>query len=111
MASETEIANLALSHLGVGKEIANLETERSQEAVACRRFYDTARDATLRDFSWPFATKIAVLGLIEADPNDEWDYSYRYPSDCLQLRRILSGVRNDTRDSRVPFKLAHDDSG
>ena len=42
MASSTEIANLALSHLGNGTEIADLETERSSEASACRRFYDVA---------------------------------------------------------------------
>lgn len=111
MASDTEICNLALSHLRVAKEIANLETERSQEASACRRFYETARDASLRDFAWAFATKISTLPLVEEDPNDEWAYSYRYPTDCLKIRRILSGDRNDTRDTRVPYKIIQDSSG
>lgn len=111
MASSTEICNLALSHLGVGKEIAALETERSQEASACRRFFDLARDEALRDFAWPFATKIIALGLVEEEPNDEWNYAYRYPTDCLNLRRILSGTRNDTRQTRVPHRIARDDSG
>jgi len=111
MASTTEIANLALSHLGVGKEIADLDTEASQEASSCRRFFAIARDATLRDFPWPFATKFVTLGLIEADPTDEWSYSYRYPSDCLMVRRILSGLRNDNRQSRQPFKIVQDSSG
>ncbi len=111
MSSETEISNMAISHLGVGKEIADLDTETSAEAKACRRFYDIARDTVLRDFEWPFATKIASLGLVESDPNTEWDYSYRYPSDCITLRRILSGVRQDTLDSKVPYKIAQDSSG
>jgi hypothetical protein len=111
MSSETEISNMAISHLGVGKEIADLDTETSAEAKACRRFYDIARDTVLRDFQWPFATKIASLGLVESDPNTEWDYSYRYPSDCITLRRILSGVRQDTLDSKVPYKIAQDSSG
>src|SRR5665648_440114 len=98
MSSATEICNMALGHLASGKEIANLETERSAEAIACRRFFDSARDAVLRDFSWPFATKIKALSLIEEDPNSEWAYSYRYPTDCLNFRRILSGTRTDTRD-------------
>ena len=110
-ASEIAICNLALSHLGVGKEIANLETETSQEAAACRRFFATARDNTLRDYPWPFATKIASLALIETEPNDEWGYSYRYPTDCVRLRRILSGNRNDNRQTRVPYKIAQDTSG
>lgn len=111
MASETEIANLALSHLGTAKEIANLETEQSQEASACRRYYDISRDATLRDFPWPFATKIIAVGLVEEDPNDEWDYSYRVPSDCVKVRRILSGDRVDNVDTQEPYRIVHDDSG
>ncbi len=109
--STTAIANLAISHLGIGKEIANLDTERSAEAQACRRFYETAREITLRDFAWPFATKINELGLVEEDPNDEWAFSYRYPTDCLTVRRILSGIRNDNRQSRVPYRVTRDSSG
>ena len=111
MATKTEIANLALSNLGVGREIANIETENSQEANACRRFYDQARETTLRDFNWPFATKEVALGLVASNPTEEWTYSYRYPSDCLKLRRIFSGLRNDTRQSRVPYKIVRDDTG
>jgi hypothetical protein len=111
MASKTQIANLALSHIGVGKEIANLDTEKSEEAAACRRFYDTALEATLRDFAWPFSTKIQAMELVEEDPNDEWAYSYQYPSNCVKFRRILSGTRTDTVASRVPYKLAHGTSG
>jgi hypothetical protein len=111
MASSTVIANLALSHLGIGVEISNLDTERSQEALACRRFYDIARQSTLRDFPWPFATKFVSPTLIEEDPTDEWGFSYRYPADCLKIRRILSGLRNDNRQSRAPYKVAQDDNG
>lgn len=111
MASKTEICNLALSHLGVSKEIANLDTERSAEASACRRFYETARDAALRDFPWPFATVMQPLGLIEEDPNTEWAFSYQYPVNCMKIRRILSGSRNDDRQSRVPYKIARGSSG
>lgn len=111
MSSSTEICNLALSHLGVGKPIDNLETEKSQEAAVCRRFYQTARQAVLRDMRWPFAKRIEALGLVEEDPNEEWDYSYRYPVNCLLARRILSGTRNDTQDTQIPFVIASDDSG
>lgn len=101
---------MAISNLGVGKEIANIDTEQSEEASACRRFYDVARDSTLRDFPWPFSTKIVSLSLIESFTTGEWTYSYRYPSDCLDARRILSGDRNDTRQSRAPYKVLKDSS-
>ena len=107
MASTTEIANLALSHLGMGVEIASLDTEKSAEAMACRRFYDTARQEVLRDFAWPFATAFATLGLLGSSPTEEWAYSYGYPSDCLEFRRIVSGTRNDTHQSRIPYRIVY----
>ncbi len=109
--SDTEIANLALGHLGSATEITNLSTQKSPEAIAMRRWYETVRRSTLRAFHWPFATKIAALALIEQDPNDEWAYSYRQPSDCLMDRKIQSGVRNDTAQSRIPYKVSKDASG
>lgn len=111
MSTQVEICNLALSHVGVGKEIATFDTEKSQEAQACRRFYDPARLAALRDFAWPFATKFVTLGLIKSSPTTEWAYSYQYPSDCLKFRRILSLIRNDTRQSRIPFRFVYGQSG
>lgn len=107
----TDIANMALSHINVGKPIGNLATENSQEARACRVFYDTARTATLRDFNWPFARKILTLALIKAQPNCQWAYSYQYPSDCVAFRKILSPLANDTRQSRIPYKEYISDDG
>ncbi len=113
LASANQICNLALSHLGIGKPIDDLETDTSQEAEACRLFFTVARDTTLRGFPWPFATKTDVLELVEelTGDADEWGYSYRYPSDCLKFRRVLSGSRNDSRQSRVSFKMGRDDVG
>jgi len=111
MSTATEIANLSLSHLGIGKEIANIQTENSQEANACRRFYTIATEATLRDFHWPFANVNISLNLVEENPTTEWGFSYRYPTDCIKLKRIWSGLRNDNRQSRVPFKIIRDDAG
>lgn len=110
MATKTEIANLALSHLGVGKEISNLDTDQSSEGAVLRRFYETAKDSTLRDFNWPFATKFRTLALVSENPTTEWIYSYTYPTDCLKIRRILSGIRTDTRQSRVPYRIVRSDA-
>jgi len=108
--SKVDIYNMALSHLGVGSEVAST-TEQSEEARACNRFYDVARQQTLRSSPWPFATKIAALGLVQEDPNEEWAYSYQYPSDCLRVRRILSGIRNDAPENRIPYRIAYGTAG
>jgi hypothetical protein len=111
MASKTEIANMAISNLGTGKEIANLDNEQSQEANACRRFFEVARDATLLDYNWPFAKVATTLNLIEEGPNKEWGYSYRYPADCLKVIQIVPGKRIVDRKERRPFKIAKDNAG
>lgn len=111
MSSITDICNLALRHLGISKEIANVTTEQSAEAKACRRFYDDTRKSVLADYSWPFATRIAALNLVETDPNEEWNYSYRYPTGCLFIRRVLSGTRQDTELTAIPYKITQDDQG
>lgn len=110
MASAVEIANLALSHLGTGKEISSF-TENSSEANACRRYYETALEQTLRGTNWPFATRYQTLNLIEENPNEEWLYSYRYPVDCLQAVRIVSGNKNESRQDRIPYKVLSQPEG
>ena len=111
MASKTEVCNLAISHLGIGKEIQDFETEKTSEAKTCRRFYDSALRRALRDFNWPFARRFFTLNLIESDPTTEWAYSYRYPSDAVMARRILSGTWPENNATLVPYLLAGDSSG
>lgn len=111
MASKTEIANMAISHLGIGKEIANIETEQSEEASACRRFYDVCYQSMLVEHDWNFATEFYTLELIETQPSEEWHYSYRFPSNCLKVRRVLSGARVEVDGLRVPFKILKDNVG
>lgn len=114
MADKTGICNMALSHLAVSKEVADVETERSAEAAACRRFYQPALDEALRDFPNPSLIVQSALALVTDNSDDddaEWAYSYRYPQDCSKAIRILSGIRNDDRESKVPYRIIKDDQG
>lgn len=111
MASSTQICNLALAHLGVGKSIANLQTEQSEEANACRRFYDVSLERTLRDFPWPFSKRYQALELVAENPMDSYKFAYRYPTGCVRIHRIDSTIRNDNRQSRVHFTIGGDSSG
>lgn len=123
--SKTGVCNLALFHIGVGKSIANLDTEESAEARACRVFYDDVLEEVLKARHWPFSKKFATLSLVDTDPTSEWKYSYRYPSDCLEIRRIIDDLSNQslldslggTRATilfdgpRIPFVIGQDDQG
>jgi hypothetical protein len=109
--SLTNVAQMALSHIGSGRSITDIDTDISEEARALRTFQDVAIKTAMRAAPWSFCTEILALGLVEEDPNDEWDYSYRYPSTAVGIRRILSGARTDTSDTRSPYKIARDSSG
>lgn len=109
--SKTQIANIALSHLGNGKDINNFDTDSSAEARAVRTFWDMAVDASLKAWNWPFAKTFGELALVEEAPTSEWCYSYRYPSDCVNAIRIVSGNARENSCSLVPYQIASDDQG
>src|SRR5512146_1689119 len=93
--TDIQICNMALGHIGVTKFIAAL-TDRSNEANVCNLYYEQARDFVLEDLPWPFATRYISLGLVTdftalTIPHD-WSYAYRYPSDCVFARRLVTTI-------------------
>jgi hypothetical protein len=100
--------------LAATKPIANI-TEPSANAQACLVFYDTTRDEVLREFNWPFARRYAALALVGGTltvaVTMDFQYSYRLPADLLRARRILSGNRNDTPETQIPFRIGSDVTG
>lgn len=108
MSSEVEIGNMALGGIGVSHEISSL-AEASSEAEQVNRFYAATRNELLRDLSPQFARRYVALALVASEPNDDWAYSYRYPSDCLRALRIVDGNRVQT--ARIPWEIASDTSG
>lgn len=112
MATKTAICNFALRHLAHGKLLLNVETDRTPAANVMRQWYDQVIEEVLRDFWWPFAMERDDLALVETSPNDDWAYSYRYPSGCVFFRFIPSGAtRKETLDTAVPFAIGQDATG
>jgi hypothetical protein len=92
MTSQVEIYNMALSNIGISETVASLE-EKSKARATCSRFWDIARDTTLADFPWPFATRYATLADLGSPPRN-WAYQYQYPTDCLRaLYLTVPGMR------------------
>ncbi len=89
MASEVDIANLALSHLGDSATVASLDPpEGSAQAEHCARWYAFARNALLEMHDWKFNTARVKLAQVEQNWT-EWGYAYAQPSDCLKVIAIL----------------------
>jgi hypothetical protein len=107
MASEVDIANLALSRVGVAA-ISSLN-DPTREAEVCRVHYTNARDSGLRDFDWAFARRWASsLPLLELE-HPAFDYSYELPADLLAARRIVNPTDPQGRDprSRIAFEVSY----
>ncbi len=92
MASEVDICNLALAHLGDRATIASIDPpEGSTQAEHCARFYPIARDTLLEMHAWRFATRRATLADISlvAEVPSGWTYAYALPSGCLRVISVL----------------------
>lgn len=116
MSSKTQIVNVALSRIGVSQQLNNVETETSKAAVQSNLIWDGDVRFVLRAFPWPWATAYVELALVGGSSsemvNHDWQYAYRYPSDCVFARRIVvagGGGRNNPKPP--PFRIGRDSQG
>ena len=99
--SETMICNMALGRIGISQQISNIDGNHSVERT-CKLYYDISREYVLGDRTWPFAQRYVDLALIEENPNEEWQFSYRYPADTLRIDHIVVGGIDTTGTYMYP---------
>lgn len=111
MATDVDIANMALTHIGSRMNIESL-TEQSKEADHINLWFDTARKSTLEAYDWSCARKRQALSEhSQAAPEGEWQYRYQYPSDCLRARSIANAtIVNQSIVRGVPIQLVQPDA-
>ncbi|NCB43094.1 MAG: hypothetical protein EOM59_10805 [Clostridia bacterium] len=85
MSVKIDICNLALGHLGMRAITTTMLTANTDpSAIACNNFYDPARDDTLSEISWSFATVREAL-TVTTDTVLGWDYIYTYPKNAMTV--------------------------
>lgn len=95
MASEVDIANLALGHLGDTATVTSLDPpEGSAQAEHCARFYPIARDALLEMHEWRFATRRTNLAEL-TNESAQWLHAYARPTGCLKVIAVLDSTASD----------------
>lgn len=98
--TKAQIYNLALGALLLQRQIADPNTDTSNEAKVLNTHWEVAFYSTLEDLDLDYTMSVAVLELIESDPDTFWDYAYKYPSDCAFLRRLQDANEKTFKDNR-----------
>jgi len=101
MATEIDICNLALAHLGDDATIASIKPpEGSAQAEHAARFYPIARNSLLESHTWNFAAKRASLATT-TNTLSQWDYAYVAPADMMTPVSIISPTAQNDYATRM----------
>jgi hypothetical protein len=107
--TDVSIINMALSHLGHTIFIDD-RNEDSNEVAVSNVHYDAAIGFVQEKVFFGFTRRFIPLGLVETDPTEFWQYSYRYPVNVVRIRRISTSL--GPRDpAPPPFAIVSDDTG
>lgn len=110
MASEVDIANLALARLGDVASVASISPpEGSAQAEHCARFYPIARDSMLELHEWKFSTRRASLAQLSTTTWD-WAYAYALPSNLIRILAILPAA-SSADDQGVDYDTENQSDG
>lgn len=107
--TRTQLANLALAHLGKANEAItsyDSATDTSDVFTAITDYYPIAREEVLRSHNWSFNRRCETLVYIDECPTDEWANMFAYPNDCAIIHRIISGDKLETAENKIPYEVA-----
>ena len=110
--TDLQIANLALSRLGVTKAIttlaATLGDDNPIEDQVASLNYPITRDKLLAEHHWTFATVREEPTADASAERDGWEYVYPLANDLIELQMIWDGSRLPDPKNRVPYDIEHD---
>lgn len=111
MASEVDICNLALSHLGQDANITAIDPlDGSFEADKAATFYPIARDELLEKHAWRFATVRKALTQLSLTPAGKWLYAYSVPNGMVRgLALYLQGETDENNGQEFTVETNPDD--
>jgi hypothetical protein len=97
MSDQTDICNLALVKLG--HQRISAITESSVDARLCNAIYDEILDEALSagpEKGWKFARARITVSVDADSPNDQYDYRYKIPNECLRIVKVHTDGTNFT---------------
>ncbi len=115
-AANTAVLNRGLLRIGAST-VADVANDQTREANAARLVFEDEVRTVLRAFPWAFATKYNsalanVAGSVASPVNDDWVFSYRLPTDCVFVRRLVQKPLARGFDRTPPlYRLSSDATG
>ncbi len=103
--TNTDICNLALSHIGVGT-IRDIHDE-TETARTCALYYDLTRRMLLREYPWGFARRIERLAKTQTRIMG-FRHAYMYPELCVHIYRLTDGTPDASE--RVQYEVVNLDN-
>lgn len=117
MASDVDICNLALAHLGDEASVSSINPpDQSAQAAYCSCFYPIALGMVLSDHTWEFSTRQSVLAQI-TNNSSLWLYCYALPSDFMGAIALYYYLETDDlnglsgQGSQLQFSVETSPSG
>jgi len=89
---DTALANLALTRLGVDS-ILSID-DPTKAARLAKAYIGHARELVLLSYAWRAArarARLVAVATPDLVEDDEYQYAYDLPADCLQVHRLASG--------------------
>jgi hypothetical protein len=104
--TKTNIFNLALKNLGVSVGIQSTG-QSDRNAVVMNEYYEIAKEKTLKDHDWSFASTYRELTPTgNKSLNPKFSHEYDYPNDCAFAREIVT-----SSEEPIEFEPASNISG
>lgn len=108
MASDVQIAKLALQHIGDRWDITALDDD-SAEAEQVNLIFEDTREALLRAHPWGFAKAYECPAALTGTVPGNWDYMFTYMTNALKVRGIVDP--NTDREDTLRFEVARNAAG
>jgi len=110
MASQVDIANLALGHLGDTATVTSIDPpEGSAQAEHCARFYPISLSTMLEMHTWGFCTRRTTLAEV-SNPSSTWQYAYAKPTGCLNILSIIAPDATDDYSASLGATSSYSDA-
>ena len=107
MASNVQIAKLALQHIGDRYEISDIE-EAGTEAEQINLVFSDTRLELLRRHPWSFANKFASPATLNVTVPANWTYAYQYPTDAVRIIEIVNPIGRNLPKTKFEISLLTD---